>query len=80
MTGTLRGSYPQPGTEGLRHLDCMRGEGAAYSQFYGWQLTCAWCEYVAQASTKTAALALMQAHYDRLCGRGNAVIFAGPVV
>lgn len=74
-----RDPYPQPGTDGRRHLDAMADAGAAYQQFHGWQLACAWCEYVAEGRTKSAALVLMQAHYDRICGRGNAVLLAGRV-
>jgi len=76
---TIRDPYPQPGTEGWHHLNMMSDGRVAYSQFHGWRLTCAWCEYSAEADTKTAALALMQAHYDQICGRGNAFVLAGRV-
>lgn len=56
--------------ESQRHRDALADTHDAYTQFQGWVLTCLWCDFVARGATKTAALVLMQAHYDRVLPEG----------
>jgi hypothetical protein len=51
------------------HADSVQETGEAYTEFHGWVLTCSWCDTgQVRAATKTAAVALMQEHYDKVCG------------
>lgn len=53
------------------HVDGVDDTGDAYSQFYGWVLTCQWClapPFQAFGQKKQEAIDKMQAHYDSVCG------------
>ncbi|MBT2587981.1 hypothetical protein [Arthrobacter sp. ISL-95] len=64
----------EPTEEAAQHLDAVMDTGEAYSQFFGYTLSCLWCEYRAQGKTKREALAQMQRHYDNFDGIGDVVL------
>lgn len=57
-----------------RHRDALADTSDAYTQFHGWELRCCWCDFVTRESTKAAALAAMQDHYDRVIPEGAGLI------
>lgn len=57
-----------------RHYDALADTGEAYTQHYGWTLTCLWCGEKVQGKTKAEALGKLQTHYDDLVLRAGYMV------